>query len=828
MNIIIPSKKIYSKDYSNIVDNQAKSISITVNDVERETESTIFSREKVSNIPIEVFPHTNLSTEYELTSSLNYTVEETSDQADSSPERYISWCSIKPYYQTVELKVRKKDSNGSTIPNSFSITSTKNATKKTYSILGGKLVFSFVPTVGVTESLGSVTLNELSGIISNESVTNIPLKYQSPVYNNSTYGTTQTVTEPISYENFDEEHYLVRIDILYALGVITMGQALKYDSTSNTEFNIEKGTLEEYQAYSINFELLGNVYTLNTKDDTITLTSGAVDGADIVLQSNNLMQGKYKEAFEENALKTLEAYQNGKENATIRCSIGDYYDTSGGRAISTQSEDKMTFNLYDNVIPMVRNQYGVDSPISLSPDYKPKYFSVLGSKAFFDGAVWQELTLQESGVSDDIISKDGTEGLEYSYNESIELFQLTSYDRTKEPYDTVKIASFVNGFPVSAIGANALSGNSMKKIVIPENIQYIGEKAFAYSTHLTEIYYNAVSISDYYKIGLNVFYASGLSEGTKLFIGKNVRVIPQRLFSDTSNIKNVEIDPEIDLDFIGDRVFENCGITDINIPESVKYIGGSAFESCKQLKNFTIGNSVETIKYYAFKDCEQLESITISENIKRIEIGAFEGCKSVKNIYFNATEMDDLPEEYRIFEDVGRTAKLYIAKNVKRIPNNLFYGTYSSIRTIEFEEYSNCEFIGDYAFRGLDIYKINIPESVKYIGKYALSFCESLYFINTGDGVETIDDYAFEGVQTVLEVVIGKNVKTIGDWVFGNYKEQLEIYYKGKRSEWNEIEISNEGNGAINDDYLYYYSETQPTSSGNYWHYDEYGNIKKW
>ena len=53
------------------------------------------------------------------------------------------------------------------------------------------------------------------------------------------------------------------------------------------------------------------------------------------------------------------------------------------------------FNIYDEVIPMVLGADGNDKYMSLYSDGSPKVFKVLGNKPFYDGAVWQEIYLQE-------------------------------------------------------------------------------------------------------------------------------------------------------------------------------------------------------------------------------------------------------------------------------------------------------------------------------------------------------------------------------------------------------------------------------------------------
>jgi hypothetical protein len=49
------------------------------------------------------------------------------------------------------------------------------------------------------------------------------------------------------------------------------------------------------------------------------------------------------------------------------------------------------------------------------------------------------------------------------------------------------------------------------------------------------------------------------------------------------------------------------------------------------------------------------------------------------------------------------------------------------------------------------------------------------------------------------------------------------VYYIGTSDEWSKIDIATEGNSKLTNATLYYYSAVQPTTAGNYWHYDECG-----
>lgn len=115
-----------------------------------------------------------------------------------------------------------------------------------------------------------------------------------------------------------------------------------------------------------------------------------------LLQTTNTYNGL--NAIEKDFSKTLEQYKNGKETATLLCDIADYKDEETGETvISANGEDylPMTFQIGDEVVPYVYTANGVDVPMSLDKVGNAKVFQVVGKKSYYDGAVWQELTLLE-------------------------------------------------------------------------------------------------------------------------------------------------------------------------------------------------------------------------------------------------------------------------------------------------------------------------------------------------------------------------------------------------------------------------------------------------
>lgn len=89
---------------------------------------------------------------------------------------------------------------------------------------------------------------------------------------------------------------------------------------------------------------------------------------------------------------------------------------------------------------------------------------------------------------------------------------------------------------------------------------------------------------------------------------------------------------------IGSAAFYETKVTDVEIADTVKSIGGFAFLGCADLKSITIPSGVTSIGDEAFMDCENLEKVTIGAGVKTIGEGAFLDCTKLRDVYFNGTK----------------------------------------------------------------------------------------------------------------------------------------------------------------------------------------------
>lgn len=236
----------------------------------------------------------------------------------------------------------------------------------------------------------------------------------------------------------------------------------------------------------------------------------------------------------------------------------------------------------------------------------------------------------------------------------------------------------------------------IKKLIVPNSIQYLFADCFNCCTSLEEVIIEegAEILNFHPDHGAESYFND--CPINKLYIGRQIAINKYSPFSDLPLLTDVKLTNTTTSLIQG--MFEGCvSLNHIVIPSSCSVIGESAFWGCKELKNIEflgtlseVGKSafsgctsltgiklgpLSTLGAYAFCDCENLESIELDNGITYLSKGVLSGCKSLKT--FN-------------------------------IP--------TTVSGIEVEAMKGCEAISE----------INIPSSVKYIRFRAFEECNSL------------------------------------------------------------------------------------------------------
>ncbi len=302
---------------------------------------------------------------------------------------------------------------------------------------------------------------------------------------------------------------------------------------------------------------------------------------------------------------------------------------------------------------------------------------------------------------------------------------------------------------------------------------------------------------------------------------KAVTVIEENAFLNCASVTSISLPHGIKT--IGDKAFSGCsGLSDFAIPASVISIGNKIFDSCGNLKtvyynssyghsyvlsnvsietvvfggskvpnyilykgtdtrpqvrNIIIKDVVESVGHYAFYGCNKLENITMGKGISEIGVDAFKDCNNLTNVYIN---------------DLESWCRIAFYSHPMIYADNLY-------------------------LNGKLLEEVIIPSSIEKINEDAFKNCNSITSVIIPDSVTSIGAAAFYNCGNLTNVVVPKSITNIGAHAF-YYVNNLEVvYYGGTPEDWAKINIDSYNN--IYNSYLYYYSASQPTDTGNYWRY---------
>ena len=260
---------------------------------------------------------------------------------------------------------------------------------------------------------------------------------------------------------------------------------------------------------------------------------------------------------------------------------------------------------------------------------------------------------------------------------------------------------------VKAIATCAFGGNQLTSVTIPESVAFIGIEAFA-NNNLVNI-----NIPNFVKyIGVNAFNNNQLPDNQAFIYARNNdgSVDKSKLISYGGANKNVVIPSNVKI-IAGDTFFE-AGLTSIDIPSSVVFIGVRAFARNNLPDNQAFiyernsDGSIDNTKLNSYGGANK--NVVIPNGVKEISKGAFQ--------YSNITGIS--------------------------IPN--------TVATI-----------GEFAFSGNNLTNITIPNGVTSIGNNAFNY-NQLTNVTIPSSVTIIDYDAFVG-NTNLTKIVNKTGKSF-DW----------------------------------------------------------------
>ena len=249
---------------------------------------------------------------------------------------------------------------------------------------------------------------------------------------------------------------------------------------------------------------------------------------------------------------------------------------------------------------------------------------------------------------------------------------------------------------------------------------------------------------------------------------------------------------------IGDQAFYDdknysSHITLVDIPDSVTYIGRSAFLHCNNLVYAKLPNKLAFIGESAFGYCESLVSISIeSPLITTIPARLFNNCKRLESVALS----DSISEigSYA-FYNCKLLSDINITASITTIGTYAFYDCESLISA----DLSSVKDISTYAFFGCKaLCSLTLCEELTSIGISSFGLCEGLTEIHLPDSLKHIQGTAFYQCTNISgSVTIPEGVSTIGTGIFWGCTKITEIRYNAISPTCENYVFSNVGDPSV-------------------------------
>lgn len=823
MSIIIPSSKIFDKDTNKVLRNSLKQIEIVQNNVEVLSNTQGGSANFWSTKPAQERGYDTSHIDYDNQRFLyGYQVKYYGETSTATISRkksndtnyYVNGVSPS-FIPTYKISINKY--NGSYYPVSstkysidFSAADSKNPIE-TYSITNEGLIYEISQFINDVSFSNKRYRQSLGVKIDQNTITASITTIKNLGNSSETFGLESYTITPLTDANVNcypfkiettpqDDIILFKVDWLPKLEVYLGACAFEIPPAGANPFSspreIIKITFEAQEAKLIFGEEIQTIDVVG--DEKASIVNNNAIGEDVISVGNDFIRTNNKYG-DENATniyqKTLNEYENGKETSIIECAISDYFDYMDNSIIST-AKDKMAFEIYDEVVPYIKDANLGDVPMSLVRN-KPKAFEVVGFSLRYDGRIRQKLHLQEKGA----LALPPTEGLKFTLYDNY--YSCAGFEGIQ--VKVVILPSVYNDTIVKAIEKNAFWAKTViKKVFLPDSIEEIKDNAF-YSCQRLE----------------------------HIDLGNNLININASSFYNCNRLKNITL-PNT-LQKIGGYAFCKCeSLRKIIIPPFVSGIQNGAFISCSSLQEINVDSSnlkytsfegnlytkdkktivqyaygknkttfevpyfVETIGVSCFENEQNIDTLIIYSRMKTIQDMAFKNA-NLKNIIFTGDESQFNSISVGDYNDKFNNATKYylpftfndIDKETVAIAGGR---TAPSIDSLWFpQEYYDGNFYKDVTrITDLPLWAINIRNTIKEI--------------NIPSNINYIGKSAFSNFVELKKVTFKSKALNIRDNAFLNCISLKEVYYSGSQKDWERYVSVGDGNDCLLNAIIYFNS----------------------
>ena len=360
------------------------------------------------------------------------------------------------------------------------------------------------------------------------------------------------------------------------------------------------------------------------------------------------------------------------------------------------------------------------------------------------------------------------------------------------------------------VTANIFKGcTSMKKITVhPQNPYYVtDEHGVMFGPWVDE------GVPQYDDPNLTLTaYPSGREGGYTIprqVNGRTVDRIWASAFSCAERLTDIGIPETVKI--IGGNAFEKTGLTDVTIPDTVQKLDSGAFEDCTKLTHIKLPKGMTSISHSLFKGCTSLSSIDFPDSATNIEMYAFTYCKSLTNLvlpdgivnitlaaFEGCTNLqrvvipssvtgfpgDDTVGAYNMFPDSPKSLVVYVEKGS--------CGERWAVNNVEdwgykyeiLPDVSNLDSINPGSF-----YLINLDKKIKVEGEFLINSQLTTEGIYSGDEYNAFKAKSSDGALNVYKISVtpdsNANDYTVSIGLPDGYSKNAKLYFyaNGEASE---------------------------------------------
>ena len=213
----------------------------------------------------------------------------------------------------------------------------------------------------------------------------------------------------------------------------------------------------------------------------------------------------------------------------------------------------------------------------------------------------------------------------------------------------------------------------------------------------------------------------------------------------------------------------------VNIPDNVQKIGGSAFQDCEKVTSVSIPEGCFAIEDGAFDGCINMKTVSLPNTLTSIGTLAFARCKSLEYVHL-PSGLETI--KGGAFYDCEKLGSVQIPSGTKTVENGCFSNC-DSLILLETDP-SNSSFIA--------VDNVLYTSDRKTLLQYPAGKTDTSFTIP--DGVETIGDHVFYACRSLSKVTLPESLTDIGDEVFAGCRDLEDVRFLGSEMQWKKLRKS--------------------------------------